>query len=145
MNDWTHWQAALAAIGPIAALALSVRLRRLCRRIAAVELATHAPSPFSEQQVSVAELLAREDAVEQTKRPSNTRPTKPASSARNVETTIPMPRPRQVIRLGPPPKATEEEDPGPWFRPALPPPQVSSQPARTRAGRQAISTRPAAG
>jgi len=144
MDDWTSWQAALTAIGPIAALALLLWLRRLARRITAVELATHASSRFSGQQISVAELLAREDATEQTGRPSNTRPTKPAGSARDVQTTIPMPRPRQLIRLGPPPKAAED-DPGPWFRPANPPPQSSDQPARAHAGRGAISTRPAAG
>ena len=115
-DDWSSWQAGVVMLGLLVVL---LRLRRLSRRLAAVESAAWLAPRSARQQVSVAELLARKDAPGWPRPLAGARPSKPAGTPREVEITMPVPRPRQLIRLGPPPKATED-DPGPWFRPTSP-------------------------
>jgi len=128
MGDWSNWIAGLALFGLLLAF---LWLRRLSTRLATVESAAQLASPAGRQKVSVAELLAREDAAERSKAPVGTPSSQPARSAREAEITMPLPRPRQLVVLGPPPKDSED-DPGPWFRPASEPvPNRATRDGRT--------------
>lgn len=122
MDSFLIWQAAMPAISLLWLLAVSLRMRRLSRRLIALEPAAQLVQGASQPSVSVAELVARE---ERTRRP------KPPPAKRSSDTTgrlldtgtqpvpVPVPRPRKRIDMGP--RVQTDDDPGPWFRPARPP------------------------
>ena len=117
MGNWSIWQGSATALGLLWLLGLSLRVRRLSRRVAPPEFTTRPAQQCSRQPVSVAELLAREDTTNQ---PDLAVSELSAPSRLDAETTRPVARPRQQIVLALPARAPDN-DPGFWFRPASPP------------------------
>ena len=120
------WQIGAVVLGLLWLLGLSLRVRRLSRRVTPLEL--EAQIGRSRPSVSVAELLAREDATGGPE-PSADTPSSASTQQRlDSETTAPLARPRQRILLGPSAPVTED-DSGSWFRPACT--TTSNRPAGT--------------
>jgi len=121
MGSGLAWQMGILLVGLLWLLALSLRLRRLARRLDAVAPTARPAEVYARQTVSVAELLARED-PQRSEPSADRRSTDPAGPAADSNPTMPVPamRPRQQIRLWPPAQTTED-DPGFWFRPVTQP------------------------